>query len=153
MAQVVPLILPPTVAVRTVLAMTTLGRRIKQIRKARGLTRPDLAEAAGVKTTPGAVYQWETGRATPTTDKLPHIAKALNVSVSDLLDDTEASVKSVTRDTPSPDSEDSTVRAIIQQALHLTPTKRRAVVEFLTRAAEVMDDLQNKDPREGGDRS
>lgn len=123
--------------------MTTLGRRIKQLRKAKGLTRPDLAEASGVNTTPGAVYQWETGRSKPTSDKLPAIARALSVSVGELVGDEEPSVTSVTRTSPSSDTEDSTVRAIIQQALHLTPTKRRAVVEFLLKAAEVLDELQD----------
>ena len=52
------------------------GARLRKIRRARGLTQEDLANATGVSRS--AVAQWETGRA-GLVDKLQKIADALDV--------------------------------------------------------------------------
>jgi transcriptional regulator with XRE-family HTH domain len=60
-----------------------IGRRIGQIRKERGWTQGDLAEAVGVSRS--AVAQWETGRSGQLTTNLARIASALDVGVEFLM--------------------------------------------------------------------
>ena len=56
---------------------------IQAIRKEKGLTQKELAEAVGVTTT--IISRYENGSITPPTDKLLKIAEKLDVSVNDLL--------------------------------------------------------------------
>ena len=56
--------------------------KIKELRKAAGLTQVRFAEAMGV--TQSTVSQWESGRALPDTAKLPKLAEVLGCSVADL---------------------------------------------------------------------
>ncbi len=58
---------------------------IRNIRKDRGLTQTKLAERIGVL--PNAISQWETGRRKPRTSKLKRIAKVLECTIDDLLND------------------------------------------------------------------
>ena len=62
--------------------MTTLQRQIRDLRVKRGLTQEQLAQKVDVDTS--AVCQWETGRTSPRSDKVPKIAKALKVTVAAL---------------------------------------------------------------------
>ena len=57
------------------------GDRLRRLRRARGLTQEDLAEATGVSRS--AVAQWETGRAGHLS-RLRQIAEALDVPVREL---------------------------------------------------------------------
>jgi len=58
------------------------GRRIKQLRKERGMTQEQLALTANIERSYlGAI---ERGERSPTLDKISSIAKALKVSVKDL---------------------------------------------------------------------
>ena len=56
--------------------------RIKELRRAAGLTQTQLAENVGV--TQGMVAAWEQGANFPRADKLPALAKALGVTINDL---------------------------------------------------------------------
>lgn len=56
---------------------TRQGKTIRQLRKMRGLSVAEFAEA--VKVTPGAVSQWETGRYMPRAEVQVRIANALDV--------------------------------------------------------------------------
>ena len=56
--------------------------RIKELRRAAGLTQTQLAENVGV--TQGMVVAWEQGANFPRADKLPALAKALGVTINDL---------------------------------------------------------------------
>ena len=58
--------------------------KIQEVRRNKGITQNELAEKVGV--TQGAVYQWETGKANPTADKLPALAKALGCMIDDLFE-------------------------------------------------------------------
>jgi len=60
-----------------------IGRRIKTVRKERGLTQDDLAAAVGVSRS--AVAQWETGRAGQLTPNLARIADALEIGIESLM--------------------------------------------------------------------
>lgn len=61
-----------------------LGENIRRLRKESGFTQEQLAEALGVTT--GAVYKWESGKATPELETLVDIAEFFETSVDALLD-------------------------------------------------------------------
>lgn len=61
-----------------------VGTRIREARRARGMTQGDLAAAVGVSRS--AVAQWETGRAGQLRGNLSRIAAALGVSAAHLMD-------------------------------------------------------------------
>ena len=63
--------------------MTTIGERIKAARKAAKLTQAALAEKSGVAAI--SIHQYESGKREPRTEQLQLIAKALNMSVDDLI--------------------------------------------------------------------
>lgn len=60
------------------------SENIKQLRKSRGFTQEQLAEALGVTT--GAVYKWENGLAMPEIKMLVELADFFEISVDFLLD-------------------------------------------------------------------
>ena len=60
-----------------------LGETILKKRQARGLSQEKLAELVGVSRQ--AVSKWEVGDAIPDTDKLIPLARALGISVDELL--------------------------------------------------------------------
>ena len=61
----------------------TIGERIKQARKAKGLKQKELAEAVGVAEV--TIRQYEGGKYSPKCDKIVKIAEALNISILELL--------------------------------------------------------------------
>ena len=63
----------------------TLGEKIYEKRKARGLTQDALAEKLGVS--PQAVSKWENDATCPDIALLPKLAKILETSVDDLLNE------------------------------------------------------------------
>ena len=60
-----------------------IAENIRRLRKARSLTQEQLAEALGV--TVGAVYKWESGRATPDISLIVEMAAFFEISVDVLL--------------------------------------------------------------------
>ncbi|MBE6557486.1 MAG: helix-turn-helix transcriptional regulator [Ruminococcaceae bacterium] len=60
-----------------------LARRIKSLRRKKGLTQNTLSELMDV--TPQAVSKWETGRALPDLSRLDELAAALDVEITELL--------------------------------------------------------------------
>ena len=62
----------------------TIGERIKQARKAKGLTQKELAEKTGLSI--GTVQGYEQRKYKPKMASIEKIVSALNVPVSDLLD-------------------------------------------------------------------
>lgn len=61
----------------------TLGKRIAQYRKEKGLRQEDLAEMLGVS--PQAVSKWENDQTCPDISLLPQLGKILGVTVDELL--------------------------------------------------------------------
>lgn len=59
------------------------SEKLQTLRKGRGLTQEELAEALYVSRT--AVSKWESGRGYPSIDSLKEIAKYFSVSIDDLL--------------------------------------------------------------------
>lgn len=60
----------------------TLGKRIHDLRRARGLTAAQLADKLDVS--PFAVSRWENGHTAPRMKMIPRIARVLGVSVPKL---------------------------------------------------------------------
>lgn len=65
--------------------------KILYYRKKQNITQTQLAEALGV--TQAVVSLWETGEASPKSDRLPSIAKILGCAIDDLFEDCCASEK------------------------------------------------------------
>lgn len=61
-----------------------LGARIKEIRKARGLSQEDLAERVGIEAK--HLSRIEVGGSYPSLDRLAKLAKALNVEMKDFFE-------------------------------------------------------------------
>lgn len=78
------------------MAVGRTGERIREARRARGLTQQDLADAVGVSRS--AVAQWETQRAGQIQANLTRIAAVLGVSLGFLLEGEEAD-EALARDT------------------------------------------------------
>lgn len=64
------------------------NQRLQELRKQRGLTQEELAEALYVSRT--AVSKWESGRGYPNIDSLKAIAKFFSVTIDELLSSGEA---------------------------------------------------------------
>jgi transcriptional regulator with XRE-family HTH domain len=62
---------------------TTVGTRIRALRRARGLTQDELASLCGVSRS--AVAQWETDRAGQLRENISRIADALGASIEHLI--------------------------------------------------------------------
>lgn len=59
------------------------GEKLQELRKSRGLTQQELAEALYVSRT--AISKWESGRGYPSIDSLKEISGFFSVSIDDLL--------------------------------------------------------------------
>lgn len=57
--------------------------RLKELRKANGITQAELASVIGISQS--AIAQWELNIAKPQMDKLPLLAKVLGCTIDDLL--------------------------------------------------------------------
>jgi transcriptional regulator with XRE-family HTH domain len=66
-------------------AMSSLGERIRQLRKEAGWSQAELAEKIAVD--PGRVSKYEAGRMTPSPEAFVRLAEVLNVSIDFLLID------------------------------------------------------------------
>lgn len=81
----------------------TLGRRLAQLRKEKGLSQQELAEKLYV--TRQAVSRWELDGAVPTLDNLDAISKALGVPLNSLMGDKTAQ-EPVPQEDPMPNPAD-----------------------------------------------
>lgn len=63
------------------------GKKLRKIREEKGLTRQQLAEKTGLSLS--TLYMYETKNMSPTIDIVLNIAKALNVSLNDLVENDE----------------------------------------------------------------
>ena len=72
-----------TPVIRESVFMMEFNRKLQEMRKQRGLTQEELAEALYVSRT--AISKWESGRGTPSIDSLKSIAKFFSVTIDELL--------------------------------------------------------------------
>jgi transcriptional regulator with XRE-family HTH domain len=63
--------------------INTMGNRIKEVRKSKGITQKELAEKLGV--TPQAVSRWESEAGLPDVSMIVPIAQTLNITTDALL--------------------------------------------------------------------
>ena len=63
----------------------TFGERLRTFRKKTGITQEELADILGISYM--TVRRWEAGKVTPRIDEIKALAKALNVTEQDLLND------------------------------------------------------------------
>ncbi len=78
----------------------SIANRIKAGRSAKAMSQADLARTVGVSRV--AVSQWESGGTFPTYDRLTAIARALEISVADLIRDDSAASAPIARPSPTP---------------------------------------------------
>ena len=64
--------------------VATLSERIRQARKSKGLNQAELAEQLGMSEM--TIRRWETEKSSPRMEEIQKVAQALNIPVSELLD-------------------------------------------------------------------
>ena len=104
-----------------------VNEKIKDARKAAGLTQKQLAEKLGVSA--AMVAQYENGHRLPNVQTLKKIAYALNINVSDLLDDLE-------QNTLNPVAAHSTENGAISKDAFLSMFKQVMEMEHKPASAE-----------------
>ena len=77
----------------------SIGERIKRYRKFRNLTRSQLAEKVGVAG--NTIYRYETGEINITVDIIKRIARALNVPITKLLEESPEELPSTSQSSRS----------------------------------------------------
>ena len=60
-----------------------MGNRLREVRRAKGMTQVELAEASGIPVS--VIRKWESGTRTPLSDGLLRVAEALDVCADQLL--------------------------------------------------------------------
>ena len=99
-----------------------LGKRVAQLRKDQGLTQTQLAEILGISQQTMAHY--EVGRLRVAVAMLPTLAKALAVSIEELMDVQPTAAKGKRGPTPA-------LQRQIEQISQLPRTKQKFVMEIL----------------------
>ena len=89
----------------------TIGKRIAQLRKDKGMTQEDLAQRMGVS--PQAVSKWENENACPDISLLPLLAKQLDVSVDELLSGKTAPAVTIVPEEQRKDLKDLMLRVVV----------------------------------------
>lgn len=98
---------------------STLGERIQQTLDARNMTRKELSKRTGL--TEAAISRYITNKREPKMITLSNIARALNVSLSELLD--------VPCDNPA--ELDGAVQLVARSAKEITPEQKKKLIEAL----------------------
>ncbi len=119
--------------------MTTTFR-IKELRKAKGLTQTQLANAVGLGS-PATVCQWESGKNAPVSTMLPDIAKALGCTIDQLYMKNKLCEEVNTMDSKRTiTKEDSrSIDRVSQQLAKLQPEARRMFCDMIRGAAVLSD--------------
>lgn len=95
------------------------GKRLRELRKTRGLSQTELGELSAIHFS--HISRYERGAAQPTADTLKRLATALNTSVANLVEDTDSPI------------EDPEIRQQLRELENL-PEPDRAVVKRLLSA-------------------
>lgn len=89
----------------------TIGKRIAELRRSRGLTQDELAQAFGIS--PQAVSKWENDIACPDIGILPELASMLGVSVDELLSGKSAPAAVLVPEEQRKDLDDMMLRVVV----------------------------------------
>ena len=108
------------------------AKRLAAIRRLRGMTQIDLAEAAG--TTQRAVSYYENAFGFPPAPQLVALAKALHVTTDELL-----GVKAIKADSRSEDPETRRLWKKFQQVADLPEKDQRAVIRLINSLSGVRE--------------
>ena len=93
-----------------------LGRKIRELRKSRGLTMQELADLVGVNYT--TIYRVETGKVSPSVVMLSEIAHHLGESIVSLFEEKRSHLTVIHSDKqPTVTSEEMTLRLLVPQGL------------------------------------
>lgn len=92
----------------------TMGQRIAELRKKRGLTQEELAEQLGVS--PQAVSKWENDLACPDIMTLPKLADFFNVTIDELLRGEEPSAVRMVPDQERKNPDQMILRVVVNSA-------------------------------------
>jgi len=96
------------------------GNKLNRLRRERGLTLADVADALGVSKP--TVWAWEKGKARPLPERLEAIATALGVNAQDLVEVRAANAEA--------NALIEDCRCRIAQAFHIAPTAVRIMIEL-----------------------
>jgi len=96
-----------------------MDSKLRQMRKARGVSQEDLADAIGVKK--AAISKYELKKAHPTIDRLKQIADFLQCRLSDLIED---------------DNEDPKAERMLALFRELPPEQQDAMLRLAASMAE-----------------
>lgn len=96
-----------------------LGGRIQELLDARNMSRKDLAEASGL--TEAAISRYITGARVPKSISLSAIAKALNVTSDELLDNVS----------DTSDEVDDAIRLVARNAKSVTKEQKKYLINAL----------------------
>ena len=107
-----------------------IGDNISYIRKKRGFTQIDFADALGV--TQSAVSHWETGRAVPDTRQIFNIAKLLGVSV-DALSSSQTEGKLADEPEQPKAVEDAERKRYLSKLTEYTPAQLKELTDLAAR--------------------
>ena len=94
------------------------GKRLRFLRKQRGLSQTELGESSDIHTS--HISRYERGAAQPTADTLKRLAEALKVSVAHLIEDSETPI------------EDPEIRQQLKEIETLSETDREVVKRLLS---------------------
>ncbi|AOZ88162.1 transcriptional regulator [Bacillus xiamenensis] len=102
-----------------------LSKRLKSVRKNKGLTQEELAKR--VKTTKGTISNYENGHSTPSNEMLKDLADALNTTTDYLLGRTEnISTEQVEYDFNDPD-----LQIAFKDASDFSEEARKQTIDFI----------------------
>lgn len=126
--------------------MTSVGKRIAQLRKERNLTQEELAKVLGVSR--GAVSMWEIDQRTPDPPILQQIANYFGVSVDYLLGRTDERRPFLEENRPS----NPEIRELVEKMQmqfrtdpSLTEEEKKAIIDDITRYFEFLVEKKKKE--------
>lgn len=99
------------------------GERIKQLRKARGMSAEDLAEATGIS--PATIYRYENGSTEePKSSMLRKIASALNVDIWQIIEFDAVKMDDMEESAPQSQSDDDDEMWTLREEMRRDPNRK-----------------------------
>ncbi|MCP1147354.1 MULTISPECIES: helix-turn-helix domain-containing protein [Bacillus] len=102
-----------------------LSKRLKSVRKNKGLTQEELAKR--VKTTKGTISNYENGHSTPSNEMLKDLADALNTTTDYLLGRTE----NISSEQVEYDLNDPELQIAFKAASDFSEEARKQTIDFI----------------------
>ena len=119
--------------------MKDFAKRLREIRKSKGMTQGDLAKAVGISVS--AIGMYEQDRREPNSEVIEALAKALNVSPAYLHGWSVTIPKEFVQTLPWTDEDDEAVAEIVKASLNLKETSRERLLHY---AKFLLSEEENK---------